>query len=259
VPLYNPIVIPAATGSSQGGVQLAGDLAGVGSTAAAPTIAATTNVETIIQANRLDQMATPANPVSWGSQKLTSLAAGAASTDASNLSQVPAEWLSTDQGFKAWTGDNVMASSTDLLPATGAIRYATLRVNQNITVTKLYVYVTTGGVGQTTGQCFLALFTGALALLAQSGDMTTAFASSASFATGTISSQNLTPGLYIIGVWTNGGSAPTLAAAPGSSAVANLNLSNPWRWGGTTATATTTAPNPLVPTAVTVPFWAAMA
>jgi trimeric autotransporter adhesin len=77
---------PATTGA-EGLVQLAGDLAG---TASAPTLAATTNVETIIRANRLDQMTAPTAPVAMNAQKLTGLAAGVAGTDAANVAQLPA-------------------------------------------------------------------------------------------------------------------------------------------------------------------------
>lgn len=48
--------------------------------------------ETATRYSRLDQMATAANPVDFGSEALTSLAAGTNSTDAANLSQTQA-WI----------------------------------------------------------------------------------------------------------------------------------------------------------------------
>lgn len=54
-----------------------------------PTLSATTNVNNIVRANRLDQMATPTADVSWGSKKITNLANGSSANDAVNFSQLP--------------------------------------------------------------------------------------------------------------------------------------------------------------------------
>jgi len=75
-----------ATTTTAGSVQLAGDLTG---TAAAPLLAVTAHVESIIQSNRLDQFAAPAGPVPMGGQKITGLAAGTAGSDAATVGQLP--------------------------------------------------------------------------------------------------------------------------------------------------------------------------
>lgn len=78
--------LPPATTGVEGIVQLAGDLGG---TATAPTVQATTNVENIIRANRLDQFAAPTAAVSMGNQKITTLANGTAPSDGAAFGQIP--------------------------------------------------------------------------------------------------------------------------------------------------------------------------
>jgi hypothetical protein len=54
-----------------------------------PTLTGTANVESIIRANRLDQMAAPTANVSMNSHKITGLANGSAATDAATMGQIP--------------------------------------------------------------------------------------------------------------------------------------------------------------------------
>lgn len=72
--------------SLQTTTSFSGDITG---TYATTTLNATTNVNSIIRANRLDQFAAPTAAVSFGNQKITNLANGTASTDAATFGQIP--------------------------------------------------------------------------------------------------------------------------------------------------------------------------
>lgn len=63
-----------------------GDLTG---TYPAPTLSGTANVNSIVRANRLDQMAVPSASINMNNQKLTNLTIGTSSTDTATFGQIP--------------------------------------------------------------------------------------------------------------------------------------------------------------------------
>lgn len=70
-----------------------------------PTLANTSNVQTIIRANRLDQMTAPTAAVGMNNQKLTGLANGSISSDSAAFGQIPVAATSSVTGIIQLTGD----------------------------------------------------------------------------------------------------------------------------------------------------------
>jgi len=130
-----------------------GDLTG---TYPAPTLSGTTNVNTIVRANRLDQMAAPTASVGLNSQKITSLANGTAGTDAINLSQIP----STLPPSGPATGD---LSGTYPAPTVSKVNgvsvSGTPTAGTQLTATSATTAAWTPGVARSTGILYGALLT----------------------------------------------------------------------------------------------------
>lgn len=158
--------------------------------------------------------------------------------------------LPADHGLLAWNMPISAAVAATAVAVAGRIEFSRLRRVPACTATNLVTLCTTAGSTLTSGQCFGALWTSAGALVGQTTDQATAWAS-----TGVKTMQlsggpfALAAGDYIVGFWFNGTTGPTFSryvTSSGLSAITNANLSAPNFNAGTADTGrTTTAPSSL--------------
>lgn len=173
-------------------------------------------------------------------------------------SQVPA-----DRGYLAWTQPLWAISATTALPAAGTVNLRRIRRVPAGPVTSILVYLGAAGSGLTSGQCFAALYTAAGALIGQTADQATPWAS------GGLKTMALTGGPFTvaagdlyIAAWFNGTTGPSLVRSGFANAtLTNIGLASPNLEAATAnASVTTTAPSSLgAQTVTTLEWWAALA
>ncbi|HEY9417125.1 MAG TPA: hypothetical protein VIQ30_20395 [Pseudonocardia sp.] len=141
-----------------------------------------------------------------------------------SLPQIPA-----DRGYLAWTQPPYALNGGVIMPTPGMLQLRRLRRVPAATVTSIVGWTLTGGSSLTAGQCFAALYTAAGALIAQTTDQSTAWATTGlkvmPLAGGP---YNLAAGDYYVGLWFNGTTGPTFARSGGiSSVLTNIGLAAP--------------------------------
>jgi hypothetical protein len=169
-------------------------------------------------------------------------------------------WTPADYGWLTWHCDVALVRGASAIATSGLLHLTRLHLPVSATVTNIVVGVGTAGNTLTSGQCFAALFTSAGALLSQTADQATAWASTGLKTMALAVAQSCAAGDYYVGVWANGTTGPALnftgpvnASINGSFAAPNL------RFASADTGLTTTAPNPFgVQTALSTAWWAAL-
>lgn len=170
--------------------------------------------------------------------------------------------IPTDRGYLGWTQQPHVLAGGTVVPTAGTLFLRRVRRLLGSSVTNIVTYATAGGSVLTSGQCFVALFSSAGALIGQSADQAAAWATSglktAALAGGP---YVVTPGDYYVGLWFNGTTGPSIARSGTiNNNLVNAGLTAPNFDAATADTGlTTTAPNPFgVQTSVVYEFWFAL-
>ena len=235
------VSIAAATSSTIGGIQLAGDIDNV---ATSPQVIGIRGKPVSATAPTDGQLllynsgTSTWTPVSL-SGDVTTTDAGATSINyTSNFitqtEKASQEWMPSNQGsLKGWTSDWAGCQSTAILSTAAAagvmllqgIVVSNIPSGGSLTLTNVIFYLVTAGTTLTSGQNLIGLYSQSGTLLAQTGDQTTNWTSSP----GLIKTAAFTspysanaPGVYYIGILWNGTTAPTFKAAPSTSTSINV-------------------------------------
>lgn len=123
-----------------------------------------------------------------------------------------------NHGFTGWTFDPVAAVNSSLL-TNGTVYLSKVHIPDDVTITKVYWWVTTIGATPTSGQNFVGLYSSAGTRLATTG--VDADITSTGLKTTTITGQNLTAGSFVwVAMVFNAATAPTVARGTGSAGLA---------------------------------------
>jgi hypothetical protein len=174
------------------------------------------------------------------------------------------EWTALDQGYLSWAFDPVLCTANSGSLTNGTLYLVRVHLPVAASVTNVAMYTTGATVaGLVSGQNFMALYTGAGALVAATADQTTNFATNGAQVRALVGGPfALAAGDYYVGVYCNGTTNPAFAkvASIASGALANINLSAPTLRFATANTGLTTAMPATLggQTALTNAIWAAL-
>lgn len=158
------------------------------------------------------------------------------------------EQLPVNHGFSGWTYDPALALNSSLL-TNGTLYLSKVNIPDDVSVTKLYWWITAVGATPTAGQNWVGIYSAAGTLLASAG--VDADITSTGLKTTTIASTALTAGsFYWVALLFNAGTAPTLSRGTGSGGLAsavNAGLTSGTYRFATNGTLQTTLPATITP------------
>lgn len=165
-------------------------------------------------------------------------------------------WSATDYGLVAWSFDPSAATSTYTLATAGVLYLAQLKVLPGLVSNVVYDVTTAGGT-LTASECFVGVYSGG-ALVAQSADQSTAWASTGVITTALTSPYEAGRGALTVAFLFNGTTGPTLATGSAKAAV-NAGIAATSSRYGSAGTSRTTLPTTL-PTVAALPeaIWVAL-
>jgi hypothetical protein len=171
----------------------------------------------------------------------------------------PAVFDATDQGYISWAFDPAM-SYNGIGPSTGLLYVTAVPVRRSCTITNVLTGVAVAGSGLTSGQNFACLYNATGTLLSQTADQTTAWGTAGIKTMALSTAQTVAPGIYYVGVVSNGTTTPKLFVPIGGPYESGLLNGTPVRFGydATHTGLTTTAPSTMTSPTSTVGFWAAL-
>lgn len=169
----------------------------------------------------------------------------------------------TDLGYQSWSYDPIGCRAGQVLTA-GVLYLARVQIRQAVSLSTIYLGMTTPGSTLTAGQNFVGLYNSTGTLVGSSADQ------SSSWTTGGVekvialsSSAAVTPGFYWVGILANGTTPPTLAV--GTQLISNLGgaaAGASARRFGAFGTAQTALPTSFTPSSVTAltnqTYWVAV-
>jgi hypothetical protein len=173
-------------------------------------------------------------------------------------------WTPADNAQVAWTFDpGVMAAAGTLAPTAGRLEFTTLKLAAPAPVTNIVMYVTAAGVTLTADRNFAALFGPTDTLIGQTADQAAAWVTTTRKTMALVGGPySLPAGLYRVGFWWAGSTAPTFlrSSAFGSTQLSNVGLTSPdLRMGFADTGLTTTAPATMgAQTTDSTAWWAAL-
>lgn len=158
------------------------------------------------------------------------------------------EQLPVNHGLTGWTYDPALATTGSLL-TNGTVYLSKVHIPDDVSITKIYWWVTTAGATPTTGQNWVGLYSAAGTRLATT-DVGSVI-SSTGLKTTTITSTSLAAGSFVwVAMVFNASTAPTVARATGNGGLAtavNAGLTSGTYRFATNGTTQTSLPASITP------------